>query len=174
MAAVANGSLVLQRRQHLVDHDALIAGVAERIGKILGQRRSRRRHRHLHDAEPLTGRESDPHLARSLNGPITAKRLVIFGELTHRERRLLRIAAGVEFHELDRLAADAALGIDFIDREIDRDLVGVGEADIRPGLGHREPKNEILGMCAAGHHLPRDRESETSTSAPSGKTCFAS
>ena len=35
-------------------------------------------------------------------------------------RGLLRIAAGVEFDQLDLLAGDAALGVDLVDRDVDR------------------------------------------------------
>jgi hypothetical protein len=87
-----------------------------------GQFRRRRRHGHRDDAGPVAGRKHHTAFARAQRTD-DGQNLVVVGELAHANHCLIGLAGGVESNDAQLLAADAAGGVDLVDRHLCRDLI---------------------------------------------------
>ncbi len=153
--------LLLERAHHALEHVAFVRGVAECILERLGELGRGRSHRHGGHAGAIAGREHHAAFAGT-ERPDHRDHLVVFGKLAQADHGLIGLAGGIERDDAQLLAGDAAGIVDLVDRDLRRDLVGLGEGRVGARRRRQIAEQDVLrGGAAGGQRAERCGEADT-------------
>jgi hypothetical protein len=152
-------ALGFQRAHHAVEHVAFVGGVAEGVFEVRHQLRRGGGHGHDHHAAAVGRRCRDLDLARAERAN-DREHLVVFGELAQADDRLAGVARRVERDVAQALAVDAARGVDLVDCDARRYLVGARQAHEGPGFRGEKAQRKLALRKRRGGSKGQDGEQQ--------------